>query len=64
MVEAMSFALWATANHLTSMCDQLKTSICTLNPYQPITPSEHEIWNAVDECQWLVDEVMVSTFGL
>lgn len=64
MEEATSFALWVMANHLTNTCDQLKTSICTWHPYETITPNEHALWDGIDDCQALIDEVMYALFGL
>lgn len=66
MAEALSFALWVTANHIMTTCDQLKTSINTSKHSPSIMRNNGEVYRAVnllqDEVRKLLAEVYPNGF--
>jgi hypothetical protein len=60
---ALSFALWATATHLTSMCARLKTSIFTLPDSLKIIPSRAEAITVVNDMMNVIYDVCWETYG-
>lgn len=58
MEEAMSFALWATANHIMSMSDQLRISMHTLQHSLWTTKSNDAREEALTSIEAYIEEVL------